>query len=211
VTHATGDTVVVQEVWRNRIWAARPMTVVRDEGEFVVLWFPRGTKWQAPTNPPTRRREANRGERLATSALSGDWVFVEREWEVSTLSLMHSGDWHALWVSWLPDGTHWGWYVNLQEPFRRTRLGFETMDLMLDVIVDPDRTWRWKDEDELEMFVARGVIDAGLADRLRAEALAVAQRAERNEPPFSEPWPQWRPDPAWTVPELPRGWDRLCR
>jgi hypothetical protein len=30
------------------------------------------------------------------------------------------------------------WYVNLQEPFRRSRLGFDTQDLELDVVVSPD-------------------------------------------------------------------------
>jgi hypothetical protein len=53
--------------------------------------------------------------------------------------------------------------VWLQEPFRRTSRGFATMDLMIDVIVSPDRTWRWKDEDELAVFVERGAFDAGLA------------------------------------------------
>ena len=141
----------------------------------------------------------------------GDWVFADASWEVSTLVLMRERDWHAVWVSWLDSGEQWGWYVNLQRPFRRTKLGFETMDLALDVIVDLDRTWRWKDEDELEIFVERGVFDHELAERVRAEGLRVAERAERGEPPFSEPWADWRPDPSWSVPVLPRGWDEPCR
>jgi hypothetical protein len=85
------------------------------------------------------------------------------------------------------------------------------MDLALDVIIDADRSWRWKDEDELETFVARGVFEPDLPQRLRAEALGVVSRLERNEPPFSEPWPEWRPDPSWERPVLPSGWDRLQR
>ena len=128
-------------------------------------------------------------------------------WDVSTLVLMSKGDWHAVWVSWRDGGEFWGWYVNLQKPFRRTARGFETMDLMLDVIVEIDRSWWWKDEDELETFVARAVFDRSLAERVREEGLRVARRAERNEPPFSEPWPQWRPDPSWGTPELPPAWN----
>jgi predicted RNA-binding protein associated with RNAse of E/G family len=101
--------------------------------------------------------------------------------------------------------------VNLQEPFRRSELGFETMDLALDVIVENDRRWRWKDEDELETFVERGAFGCELPQRLRDEGLRVAGKAERNEPPFSEPWHDWRPDPAWEHPELPSGWDRVRR
>ena len=211
MTWSLGDTVVLQEVWRDHVWAARPMRIVRDEGDTVALWMPRGTRWKAPTTPPTRGSNGDRGVRLAECAALGDWVFRDLEWDVSILSLMREGDWHALWVSWLPDGGHWGWYVNLQEPFRRTELGFETMDLALDVIIEPDRSWRWKDEDELDVFVQRGVFDKAVAERIRAEGLEVVGRAERDEPPFCEPWPEWRPDPSWSVPQLPEGWERLCR
>lgn len=203
------ETCVVQEVWGGKVWAARPQRVVRDEGDFAVLWFPRGTRWKAPTTPPGRPRAENRGERLATCALRGEWVFRDAVWDVDTLVLLRSDDWHAVWVSWLPSGEHWGWYVNLQRPFRRTEIGFETMDLVLDVIIDPDRSWRWKDEDELETWVRRGVVEPELAERIRAEGLEVVGRAERDEPPFSEPWPEWRPDPAWGLPELPEGWDAV--
>jgi predicted RNA-binding protein associated with RNAse of E/G family len=208
---AAGDTVVVQEVWRDRVWAARPMRVVRDEGDFAALWFPKGTQWKAPTLHPTLPWAEDRGARLAACAASGRWVFRDGVWDVSTLALMRGGDWHAVWISWLDTGEQWGWYVNLQLPFRRTRLGFETMDLMLDVIVELDRSWRWKDEDELAAFVEHGALDVELAERVREEGLAVARRAERGEPPFDGAWTGWRPDPAWERPELPPGWDELCR
>jgi hypothetical protein len=206
-----GETAVVQEVWAGRVWAARPMTVVRDEPDLVALWFPRGTRWRAPTTPPTRPQEENRGRRLATVAAHGDWIFRDATWDVDVLVLMRPADWHAVWVSWLPDGANWGWYVNLQRPFRRTPLGFETMDLMLDVIVDHDRRWRWKDEDELETFVEHGVFDVALAGRARDEGRRVIERVRRNEPPFSEPWHDWRPDSSWPIPSLPERWEVPCR
>jgi hypothetical protein len=204
------ETSVVQEVWRGRVWAARPMRLVRDEGDVAALWFPCGTEWKAPTTPPGRPREDDRGERLAQCALRGDWVFRDAVWDLDTLVLLRKDAWHALWVTWLPSGEHFGWYVNLQLPFRRTELGFETMDLVLDLIIDPGRSWRWKDEDELETWIARGACAPETADRIRAEGLEVAGRAERDEPPFCEPWPQWRPDPSWEQPELPYGWDERC-
>ena len=211
MTWPTGKTVVLQEVWNGRVWAARPVRVVRDDGDFVALWFPKGTRWKAPTTPPSRPREPTRGERLATTIVLGDWVFADAEWDVSTLMLLREGEWHALWISWLDDGEQWGWYVNLQRPFRRTRLGFETMDLMLDVTIELDRTWRWKDEDELALFVERGVFDEALAERLREEGLEVARRAERNEGLFAEDWADWRPHASTPPPDLPPGWDEPCR
>ena len=208
---ASGETVVVQEVWRDRVWGARPMRVVDDAADRVALWFPRGTRWMAPIDDPSREWDGDRGERLAACAAAGTWTHRELAWDVDTLVLMQPDAWHAVWVSWLPSGEHWGWYVNLQRPFRRSAIGFETMDLALDVIVEPDASWRWKDEDELDMFVEREAFEPDLPQRLREEALRVVARAERSEPPFSEPWPQWRPDPTWELPALPDGWERLQR
>jgi hypothetical protein len=205
-----GQTVLLHEVWRDRVWAARPMVVARDEHDLVALWFPTGTIWKRPIPLPTHPPGSDRGELLGRCLALGEWDFADTEWEVSTLVLMRPGDWHAVWVSWLDDGSQWGWYVNLQKPFRRTSCGFATMDLALDVLIENDRTWRWKDEDELDTLVGMGVLDDDLAARLREEGLCVARKAERNEPPFSDPWPDWRPDPSWPAPALSYGWDETC-
>jgi|RhiMetStandDraft_4_1073278.scaffolds.fasta_scaffold244374_2 uncharacterized protein DUF402 len=205
-----GDTVLHHDVWDGRVWSARPMRVVDDTGDRVALWFPLGTRFKRAIPAPGSPSQTSRGERLAECARLGRWDFEDAEWDVSTLVLMRSGEWHAVWCSWR-GGEHLGWYVNLQEPFRRTSMGFETMDLVLDVVISVDGSWHWKDEDELETFVARGVLDDALASRLRTEGLDVVRRARQHESPFDEPWPSWRPDPAWDRPELPRGWERSCR
>lgn len=207
MSFAPGERVLVQEVWRHQVWAARPMRIVRDEPELVALWFPKGTVWKRPITPPSVAEHPDRGVRHARLLAHGGWVFEDAEWDVSTLVLVAPGEWNAVWVSWLADGAQWGWYVNLQEPLRRTTKGFETMDLALDVLVDNDRSWRWKDEDELRTFVELGVLDQSLAERLRAEGRRVAGRAERGERPFDGEWSEWQPDPTWRTPELPPGWD----
>lgn len=211
MTVSPGETVLFQEVWNDRVWAARPLTMVQDDGDFVALWFPKGTVWKRPVTPPGRTKHPDRGVRHATLLSQGDWVFEDAEWDVSTLVLVGVEDWSAIWLSWLDDGTQWGWYVNLQEPLRRTSRGFETMDLALDLLIENDRTWRWKDDDELRTFVEMGVLDDSLAERLRSEGRRVARKAERNEPPFDGPWPDWKPDPSWPRAELPDGWNRLWR
>jgi hypothetical protein len=207
VRRMPGELVVYHEIWHGDVWAARPMIVAQDEDDLVVLWFPKGTGWKRPIPHPAHPPRTDRSERLAQCLVLREWIFEDAEWEVATLVLVRPGDWHAIWVSWLDDGTQWGWYVNLQEPVRRTPIGFATMDLALDVLVGNDRSWRWKDEDELDTFVVMGVIDVAVAERIREEGLRVARRAERNEPPFSEPWPEWKPDPSWPLPVLSEGWD----
>ena len=34
-----------------------------------------------------------------------------------------------------------------------------------------------------------------------------ARCIEAVDRPFSDPWPQWMPDPAWSRPVLPERWD----
>jgi len=207
VWHA-GDVIVHHEVWGGRVWAARPLSVVEDTGDRLLLWIPRGTMRKVPATPPGRPDPATRRERVIENLARGDWVHVDHEWDMDHLWLLRPRDWHALWVSWV-GGRHIGWYGNLQRPFRRTAAGIEAMDLMLDVVVEPDLTWRWKDEDEFADLVGRGLVDGATADRVRRAGEEIIDRAERRAGPFAEAWPDWRPDPALPRPVLPDGWDRV--
>ncbi len=87
--------------------------------------------------------------------------------------------------------------------------GFDTLDQTLDVIVSPDRSsWQWKDEDELQELLDRGVISAEQVHELRREgerAIALVQAADS---PYSPDWAHWLPDPTWPIPVLPPDWDR---
>ncbi|GAC1672216.1 MAG: DUF402 domain-containing protein [Candidatus Dormibacteraceae bacterium] len=204
-----GETIVLQEVWRDKLWAARPATVVDDSGRQLALWCPKGTMRKVPAAPPNRQQPATRAEHF-TSALSlGDWVLVDHEWDVSTLWLIEPEAWHAVWVSFLPDGRHFGWYVNLQEPCRRTKNGIQAMDLMLDILVSPDRTWRWKDEDEFDAVIAAGLYSDATVLAVRNEAESVIRRIEQHAAPFDDTWIAWRPPAEWKLPVLPHGWDQI--
>lgn len=211
VSWEPGEVIVHQEVWRGRVWAARPLVVAEDAPERLLLWLPKGTVRKVPMTPPERSDPGDRTARVVDLLQRGDWIHVDHVWDVSCLWILRPDDWHAVWISWLPTGEHHGWYVNLQRPFRRTSLGIESMDLALDVVAEPDRTWSWKDEDELEAIVASGLFDRAIGERVRGEARLAIARLERNEPPFDEGWAAWRPDPSWPVPTLPAGWDDPSR
>lgn len=100
-----------------------------------------------------------------------------------------------------------GFYVNLQEPMIRTLDGFATTDHFLDVVVDADLNWRWKDEDELEEAVAIGRLTVGEAEAVRAEGERVIADIEARRWPFDGSYDDWRPDPAWPLPALPDDWE----
>ena len=107
--------------------------------------------------------------------------------------------------NWLFDGS----YVNLEQPCRRTEIGFDYRELALDLVNRADGSEWWKDEDELREVVRRGVLSEEEARALRAEGERVLARYEAGEPPFSDGWERWRPDPTWPVAQLPEGWDRV--
>jgi protein associated with RNAse G/E len=81
------------------------------------------------------------------------------------------------------------------------------MDLMLDIVVDPDLSWRLKDEEEFEEVVRRGIFDEQLAQRVRDEVEDVIRSIESKQGPFGEPWPTWTANPNWPIPSLLDGWD----
>ena len=203
-----GEVIVLQDVYEAKLWAARPVIVVEDSADVLALWCPQGTVRKVPVTPGSMPAGVSRGEWLARALARLDWPLEDAPWDVSSLMLHREGDWHAGWLSFLESGEQWGWYVNFQEPYRRTKRGIQTMDLALDIIAEPARgSWRWKDEDEFALLIEHGVVGSETAARVRQEADLVIDRIERDEPPFDSAWPRWTPDPTWELPTLPDGWE----
>jgi Protein of unknown function (DUF402) len=79
----------------------------------------------------------------------------------------------SIWVFWSGDNRHLdAWYINLQEPFRRTPEGIETQDLELDFVVSPDGSWQKKDDEMLDTWVKKGRWSADEVARIRADRIA---------------------------------------
>ncbi len=65
---------------------------------------------------------------------------------------------YSVWLFFAPGGEFRSWYVNLEEPGTRwddgVAAGIDTIDYDLDIVVAPDRSWHWKDEDEFAYHLA---------------------------------------------------------
>ena len=92
------------------------------------------------------------------------------------------------------------------------------MDQLLDVVIDPDLSWRWKDEDELREAVELGLMSEGRADAVRREAERAIERLEARQCP-AYPHPKRlihdsdkvrRAAPARTNSTRPRGPIAVC-
>lgn len=125
----------------------------------------------------------------------------------SALILMPPGRAHSVW--WFFSGDEFdGWYVNLEA---RTGLwrygdqyGVDVTDHELDLVIDPDRGWQWKDEAELDAVTGQpGYWDAAASAGIRAEGRRVLDDLAAGGFPFDGSWCDFRPDPAWPVPRLP--------
>jgi len=195
-----GTPVALRDVWDGAVWSARPAIVVEDTPEQVMLYIPVGTRWFAPFPE---------GRRVKIQQPAFELAPLRYEEEIHVLSFSWPDTWYAVLLFLRPDGSAHSWYVNLEEPLRRTELGFDTLDHELDVIVELDGSWRWKDEDDLAESIRRGVIPAEEEPRLRADGERAVRRIVDREPPFDRDWSAWRPDPAWPLPVLPEGWDRV--
>jgi predicted RNA-binding protein associated with RNAse of E/G family len=197
-----GNVVVYREVFRGAIWTARPTLVVRDTPALVALYLPNYTCWKLPA-----------GARMAyfDYLKAGEWKLADAEWQYGdTLFLARPGAAHSIHVMWAPGNRSFvGWYVNLQEPLRRTPVGFDFMDHEIDIVVHPDLSWAWKDEDHLDRAATDNRYSAAEIVGIREEGERVTQLITSGASPFSDGWESWQPPPGWTAPELPAGWDIL--
>ncbi|MBI3913922.1 MAG: DUF402 domain-containing protein [Chloroflexi bacterium] len=100
------------------------------------------------------------------------------------------------------------WKVDLIQPMRRTSIGFDYLDQILDIIISADRSeWHWKDKDELQAAQLNGVISPQQARELYAEGERAIESMRANQPPFDREWEKWTPDSTWKIPDLPPGWN----
>lgn len=179
--------------------------VLADNGDVAVVASPLGSA--------VRQRAGIGSGPNSRLVLPQDWngSYLEGGWFGAPVVRVHPKD--SAWSVWRwHDGTHWlpDLYVNLERPWVRTSIGFDSQDWTLDVVAnrDAEAGWsvRYKDEDELAFYTAAGVIsedDRVVIERTGEEACAAVHAGVF---PFSADWDQWTPDPAWPAPSMPAGW-----
>jgi hypothetical protein len=190
-----GDHVALREVFRGRVWRAIAAIVVRSDSDLLAFWVPEGAEIHIAVNPG--------GYALINQP--DEWTLQERRWEnFGALRFAVPGEAWSIWP-WGEPGAWTSWYVNLEEPMRPSPFGFDYLDHKLDLLLYPDGTHRWKDEDHLQEAVAMGNLSDGEAEQVRAAGEQVLTRFLAGWRPYEE-WRTWRPDPSWGVPSLPQGW-----
>lgn len=191
-----GERVALREVWDGRVFYARPVTVVEDTPTRSMFYVP----------PVVRSLVPEDDEGAPLRLPDRDWHLERHEVRHHPfLSFAFPDTPYAVLASWDREtGEFREWYINLQSPLRRTDVGFDTEEHVLDVLIPPDRsTWAWKDEDELEQAIDEGLFTEEEAERFRAAGERAVEQIILREPPFDEDWEHWTPEPEWDTPELP--------
>ncbi len=199
---APGESVVWRSVDRDArvVTTVWPWTVVQDDDDAVVLYLPVGTVGVGRTG----RRGGPRDRML----LEWDGGYAEKSWHTSeVIRLYGEGDPFSIWIARDPVTLSVAWrYVNLEAPWVRTALGFDSKDHWLDLYDEDDGVWRWKDEDEMEWLVRQGRVDEAFVRRVRADGEEAVRRIVTGQTLLGEWWSDWRPQPAWRTPTLPPRW-----
>lgn len=204
-TFSRGDHVVWRSLPEGNVGYVLPATIVCDDGDVIGLF--------QHTGSVCKKRTGKRGGPGGRNMLPNGWDggYSDREWTGrSNLHLHKMGSGHTVIRSWDQDQQSYeGWYVNLEADWSRTPIGFDTLDLILDVIVGDDlSSWSLKDEDELHWAEDKGIMSADEAALARTEAEMVGEAIESRTWPFFEDWSEWKPAPDWPVPQVPNYWDK---
>ena len=178
-----GDVIVHREVWRGTPWQASPVVVVDDGPGLLATYIPEEAPFAFPPSADGRPHPwAGRGR------WSGHGVLV----------LRRPGEAYSVWHFWDgPERRFVGWYLNLEEPFRRTAIGYDTQDLELDIWIPAGGRWEWKDADVLEQRIAEGRYTRAQVEAAWAEGHRVVGELDAGRRWWDPWWALWEPDPAW--------------
>ncbi len=184
---------------------ALPLTVIEDGPEWTLLYAAPGTPMKRRAQPDGSPipREMGYAERMALPYAIADTIWATNH----ALIVIQPGVAHDVRFFWSGEWEFRGSYVNLIQPVMRVATGFDTADHVLDIAVDPDGTWRWKDEGEFTDAVERGRFSVEEAADVRAEGERMIPAIEARKWPFDGSFENWRPDPAWPVPVMPDNWN----
>lgn len=193
--------------WRNVAEAveyAFPAIVVTDEAGLIVLYQPHNTtakRMRGDRGPAGGRQSSSQ---LAPAHWNGDYEDYTYTGP-DVLRAYFDGDGYSIIRSVTSDGDISGWYINIELPWQRTPIGFDSRDLVLDVRLR-NGVWAWEDEDELIWAVDNGLVSADQEKFARISAAAALDAAEHKMGAFQLDWERYLPEKDWLMPAVSHDW-----
>jgi predicted RNA-binding protein associated with RNAse of E/G family len=196
-----GSTITYRGIDEIVYWAY-PAIVINDTPDLIALYMPAGV-WGK--NSPVKVMPHEKFTPESVIVTDKQWLYTDVLYliipeESFCVYLMRDHETKALEC----------YYINPQDPIRRTSIGFDTMDHMLDIVVEPDmKTWHWKDEEELHEALETGYYAPEKCIRIRSNAEKALQLLLNERKAFYQGWLHWQADSEWPVPVLSTVWNDI--
>jgi len=202
-----GDVIAWRGIYRNQVWHAQTVIVVKDTPEEIVMALLPGAECVAPEGY-LNGKDSNKRR----------WNFKDNDWEKQNylwrsnrlLLLLQPQKYYSTIYFWNNESNEFlCYYINFQLPFQRSHCGVDTLDLDLDLIINPDFSFEWKAEDDYQKAIDNGVIMPQWTQEIEMAKKEVFDKLEKRQYPFDGSWLNWMPDPSWSPPKLPLNWDKI--
>lgn len=206
---AVGDHCVIRGIVNQQVWMAKSVIVVKDQPEETVLLlipgaqcaFPEGY-WRWKMN-----RDFSQGSRWQ-EAMQEHILLREFNWQRNRiLMFLEPETYYSCSIFWDHDSGQFScYYINYQLPYQRSHCGFDTLDLDLDIVIDAEHNWRWKDEEDYRVGVREGNIQDEWVKGIEKSHDEVFDRINKHSYPLDGSWLHWQPASTWLPPKLPENW-----
>ena len=202
-----GDAVAWRGIYRNKVWHVQTVLVVKDTPEEIAVALLPGAECVAPEGYLNGKDSTKRR-----------WNFKEKAWESQDylwrtnrlLILLEPEKYYSTMYFWRDDSNEFlCYYINFQLPFQLSHRGVDTLDLDLDLIINPDFGYKWKDEEDYQKAIDNGVIIPEWTREIERAKKEVLDKLEKHQYPYDGSWLNWMPNPNWSPPKLLENWDKI--
>lgn len=205
-----GDPVILRGVYNNHPTYVQSVRVIKDTPEETALLVLPGAECMVPDGYIHHAHDASKWDRWQET-LANSVQLEKFTWRTNRfLILLEPEKFYSTIYIWEAASDQFVcYYINFQLPFQRTRLGFDTLDLDLDIVIEASHEWQWKDMDEYQHGIRMGGIQSDWVKNVEHAQSEVFARIEKRAYPLDASWLNWRPDPNWSAPRLPENWDEI--
>jgi hypothetical protein len=202
-----GDHALHQGVYEGRVWYAQSVVIVKDTAEETAYAVYPGAECVAPRGYIHGRQTWNRWLDYQTN----HWDMQTYHWHTNCfLVLLYPEKYYSINLMWnYAEKRFLCYYINFQLPFQRTALGFQSLDLEIDLVINTDYGWHWKDEKDYEEGIKLNIIRPEWVDNIEIAKQEIFEKLEKIQYPLNEYWLGWEPNPEWVLPTLPINWAEI--
>jgi len=202
-----GDIIAWRGIFNNRVWHVQPTIVVKDNSDELVLTLLPGTECIAEESYPSGKKQGKRWWDFNNT----DWNLAKYKWKTNRLLIiLDAKAFYSTMLFWNNKRNEFlCYYINFQLPYKRNHGGIDTLDLDLDIVINPDFSFEWKDVNDYQKAINHGLITPEWVQGIDDAKPEIFDKLEKRQYPFDGSWLDWKPDPSWKPPRLPENWDKI--